>query len=98
MKNIGGYNEQIVRIRRELKTGIDQQTGRYLSEDNRADLTAKKLILEEEVSMLKETSAKNFTDNIGALMGGLTQGFGQTAAFYPSGNEPVPVRRIIQEP
>lgn len=98
LAKVGAPNEQIVRIRRELGTGIDQQTGRFLSEEDRADLVAKKLILEEEVSMLKETSAKNFTDNVGALMGGLTQGLGQTATFYPSGNEPAPVRRIIQEP
>lgn len=97
MKQIGVYNKQIVRLRREIDAGIDQDARRFLSESERADRAAKKLILEEEVSMLQETSSKNLRDSVGALMGGLTQGFGEAARFYPSGKEPPPVRRIIQE-
>lgn len=98
-KTINALNRQIVRLKHEAMTGIDSNTRRLISEDQRADRMAQAKILEEQVSIESDTAAKNMGDVMNVVMKGVSGVMGGMEAFYPTGASRVPTdRRILQEP
>lgn len=96
-KAINSLNRQIVRLKHEAETGIDAKARRFLTETEKADRMAQAKILEEEVTIESETSAKNMGDMLNVLMKGASTMIGSFGGAFPTGREPAAVRRIIDE-
>lgn len=74
VKRVDRLNTQIVRLQRELAGGVDRKTGAVLSSRERESRIALVQALEEELETVKETSAKNFNDTIGVILGTVSGG------------------------
>ena len=91
-------NNQIVRLQNELETGRDSKTGQQLPWEERINRKSKLETLQLEHKIQSDITSKNWQDAL-RMVTGATNGFlGGMEGLIPTGNEPKPVRRIIQEP
>ena len=97
VKKIVTINDQLGQLRAEVASGIDFTTRGVLSDEERGLKRLLASMLQLQLAGVQATASKNVGDTIGLMMDGITRGFGNVGSAYPSGNEPIPVRRIVQD-
>ncbi len=97
-KRMAEINAELISLGWSVDKGIDPTTGRTLGVEERLNAWGKQQRLQRELEIVEATGKKNWQDVTRMGFEALTGSFGAIGGLYPSGNEPVPVRRIIQEP
>jgi hypothetical protein len=98
VEKVDALNNQIVRLRNELESGRDSITGHPLSWEERINRQFKLENLQFEHKIQSDITSKNWQDALGMVTGATNGLLGNIRGLYPTGNEPKPERRIVQEP